>query len=292
MRASVFMAGESIARLRHRIAAIETGAAAVAPRPVEDGRPSLAARRGGTELPFGVAAIDAALGGGLQLAALHEVRAGESRDAGAATGFAAALLSRLAQTDTRPILWVVEKTAGAEAGFPYGTGLGGFGLDPRHLILVTVTRPGETLWVIEEGLRCRGLAAVLGEIRGNPRSLDLTASRRLALRARENGVTGLLLRQSNAPGAGAETTRWQVAPRPASVTDDFFPGIGRPAWRLALERNRRGLTGTFDVEWDHERQSFARTGNVWSRKPPLSLPAPALPADRPAYPEKPRALVA
>ena len=51
-------------------------------------------------------------------------------------------------------------------------------------------------------------AAVFAEIRGHPRRLDLTASRRLALRARKGGVMGLLLRHAAVSEPGAETTRW------------------------------------------------------------------------------------
>lgn len=289
MRASVFMAGNGIARLRRRIAEIETAGASADPRSDEEGAISLGAGRGTAALPFGIPDLDRALAGGLRRAALHEIRAAESREAGAATGFAAAILARLACTDSRPILWVTEAAAGHEAGDLYGTGLGGFGLDPRRLIVVTAVKPADALWVFEEALRCRGLAAVTAEIRANPRQLDLTASRRLALRARENGVMGLLLRQSNQDDAGAATTRWRVTPRPASVTDDFAAGVGLAAWRLTLERNRRGLTGTFDVEWDHDRQNFA---TATSRRAALSLAAPAVSFDRPASPPDARPLVA
>jgi len=215
------------------------------------------------------------LAGGLRRAALHEMRCDESRDTAAMTGFAAAVLARLGTEDDRPILWVVEAAAASEAGFPYGAGLARFGLDPRRLIVVRVARAADALWVFEEGLRCRGLAAVLTEIRGQPRLLDLTASRRLALRAREHGVMGLLLRQSNGALPGAASTRWLVTPRPATATDDYPAGIGHPVWRLTLERNRQGATGTFDVEWDHERLVFAEPA------PALSRPRPSLPVDRP-----------
>jgi protein ImuA len=285
------MAGNGIARLRRRIAEIEgagtAGAAEI--RPGEENGVHLAPRRGAPTLPFGIPEIDGMLAGGLRRAALHEISAAESREAGAATGFAAAILARLARSDSRPILWVVEASAGHEAGDLYGTGLGSFGLDPRRLIVVTVAKPADALWVFEEALRCSGLAAVTAEIRANPRQLDLTASRRLALRARENGIMGLLLRQSNHDDAGAATTRWRVTPRPASVTDDFPAGIGLAAWRLTLERNRRGLTGTFDVEWDHDRQNFA---SVTPRRAALSLAAPAVSFDRPAPPPDARPLVA
>jgi protein ImuA len=201
------------------------------------------------------------------------------------------------------VLWIVERAAADEAGSIHGRGLEQFGFDPRRLILVRLKMARDALWVFEEGLRCHGLSAVITEIRGYPRLLDLTASRRLALRAREHGVMGLLLRQSGTTQAGAtqagatqagatqagatqagatgggahhadaSTTRWLVAPRPATADADDPAGIGNPAWRLTLERNRTGIPGTFDMEWNHARRTFA-----------LLASAPAEFIDRPAHP--------
>ena len=290
MRASVFMAGESIARLRRRIGEIEGKPADGGP--TEGGGPTLASGiRSRSVLDFGIPPLDERIGGGLKRNGLHEIRAGETRDAAAATGFATALLARLAVTDSRPILWVMETAAGREAGLPYGTGLDRFGLDSRRLVVVHVRRPGEALWVFEEGLRCRGLAAVLAEIRGSPKQLDLTASRRLALRAGESGVMGLFLRQAGAVLPGAAATRWLVAPRPASPVDDFPAGIGRPVWRLVLERSRTGATGSFDLEWDHDTCTFALAGARAGRAA-LPVPRPSLSPDRPDLSPDPRPLVA
>jgi len=255
-------------------------------------------------LPFAIPRLDRILGGGLRRAALHEIRSGESRDAASATGFAVGVLSLLTQHQEarrtegptgkhqearserqratgKKIMWIVESAAAHEAGFPYAAGLRRFGLSPARLIVVRVTKPGDALWVFEEGLRCRGLAAVVAEIRGNPRQLDLTASRRLALRAGAHGVMGLLLRQTAHVGPGAAATRWLVAPRPAATTDDYPEGIGNPAWRLTLERNRSGATGVFDLEWDHELGTFAESAPAGAAH---SLPVAALPADRPPPP--------
>lgn len=339
MRASVFMAGGGFARTegrgqmaddRKRVAL----SSALRSLSSDVCRPS-------SVLPFAIPRLDRILAGGLPRGALHEVRCSESRDAAAATGFAAAVLARLAAEEarsellratgtqgqearsaargeersdrdqenrptekqgeearkaggltgkqgdsSRPVLWVVEAAAAHEAGFPYGAGLGRFGLPPARLIVVSVTKPGDALWVFEEGLRCRGLSAVLTEIRGHPRQLDLTASRRLALRAREHGVMGLLLRQSDRAEPGAATTRWLVSPRPAAVTDDYPAGIGRPAWRLTLERNRLGATGVFDVEWDHDRRTFAESASTdaAAADPAHSLPVAPVPFDRPPAP--------
>jgi protein ImuA len=303
MRASVFMAREGFAQLARRIAEIEGrprpedgagNAFTIAPPAGPEAHPAparqlLSPRRGGAVLPLGVTETDLLLSGGLRRNALHEIRAGETRDTSAASGFATAMLARLASCDDRPILLVIEEAAARESGAPYGPGLDQFGLDPARLVVVATRRAQETLWVFEEGLRCAGLAAVLCELRGHPKALDLTASRRLALRARESGVTGLLLRQAAAAEPGAASTRWRVAPRPAATVDDFTEGIGRPAWRLDLERNRAGRTGSFDLEWDHGALSFAI-----ARGTPAALPVAgaAVPVDRPHLARAARTVVA
>jgi protein ImuA len=232
-------------------------------------------------LSLAIPPLDALLTGGLRRDALHEIRSNFSRDSGAATGFAAALLVRLAAVDPKPILWIVESASADEAGVPYGVGLGAFGLDPHGLIVVRVRRLIDALWVAEEGLACCGLSAVIAEIKGASRLLDLTATRRLALRTR-SGVMGLLLRQVNATEPSAATTRWSVEPLPATNLAGCAGGIGRPAWRLNLERNRRGATGTVDVEWDHGRRTFAPiVGSIApAGQPAHSVSVATLPVDR------------
>ena len=301
MRESVSMARGAFAQLARRIAEIE-GRPSFAEAGSESAGPSLAGppahpaptrqllspRRGGAVLPLGVAAVDRLLGGGLRRNALHEIRAAETREVSAASGFAIALLARLAGLDERPILLVLEEEAAWEGGRPYGPGLGQLGLDPARLVIVATRGARDTLWVFEEGLRCAGLAAVLCEIRGHPKALDLTASRRLALRARAGAVMGLLLRQAGDAEPGAAATRWRVAPRPAAATDDFTEGIGRPVWQLDLERNRGGPAGRFDLEWDHGGLRFAVAGDVAA----LPVPGIAIPRDRPHLADAPRPLVA
>jgi protein ImuA len=247
--------------------------------------PSLSPRRAGTVLPFAIPNLDRVLAGGLRRAALHEIRCAESRDTAAMTGFAVAVLSHLTAEDDRLILWIIEAAAAGEAGFPYGAGLARFGLDAERLIVVRVATAADALWVFEEGLRCRGLAAVLTEIRGHPSLLDLTASRRLALRAREHGVMGLLLRQSDRILPGAANTRWLVTPQPAAASTEYPAGIGHPAWRLTLERNRQGATGVFDVEWNHDKRCFASLADTLREaRPPLPRPVAPLSRDRPFAP--------
>jgi len=115
----------------------------------------------GRTLPFGVAALDAALpGGGLALGALHEVMgAGPDEEDGAvAAAFAAGILARLARTEGTPILWCL----GADD--LYAPALAAYGLAPERLLLARCRSDEDILWAMEEGLRSAVLAAVIGEV--------------------------------------------------------------------------------------------------------------------------------
>lgn len=137
--------------------------------------------------------------------ALHEVIAG---DAGAATGFCLAMAARLACRGGA-VLWCEHPAL--DAGRLYAPGLLRFGLDPGRLIVARVRKDVEALWTLEEGLRCRGLAAVVGETSG----MSLAASRRLQLAAETSGVTALVLRAAAArPAPSAALTRWRVTATP------------------------------------------------------------------------------
>jgi protein ImuA len=94
---------------------------------------------------------------------------------------------------------------------------------------------------MEEGLRCKGLAAVVGEVT----RVSLNASRRLQLCAEETGVTSLILRRwrsarekelANEPNAAA--TRWRVSPHPSLPGD--IDSLERQHWRVELLRVRGG----------------------------------------------------
>lgn len=235
-------------------------------------------------LPLSVPALDAALGGGLPLAALHEIRARESRDGGAAGGFVLALVARLAACRAAPsILWISEADARRETGGLYGPGLMALGLDPSLLVEIAVRTETEALWAFEAALSCRGVGVAVCELR--QASLDLSATRRCALRARGKGVTGFLLRLGNewAEPSAAEL-RFAVSPAPAGVIGGFAAGIGRMAWRLQLEKNRLGPTGAFTVEWNSHERSFAERGAERGEGRAYPEPLSTAPSDRPAHP--------
>ena len=191
----------------------------------------------GRVLALGAAALDGHLpGGGLALGCLHEIAGVAAGDDGAAVGFAAALLGRLAAGRGR-VLWLSRRRD------LYPPGLAGLGLTPEPLIVVAARRDRDVLWAMEEALACRRLAAVLGEVD----EMDLVASRRLQLAAESLGVTGLLLRPpAPRPSASAAVTRWRLA---AAASATAAPGLGPPRWRADLARCRGGRPGRWLLEW-------------------------------------------
>jgi protein ImuA len=219
----------------------------------------------GHALALGVDAIDAALDGGLAFGALHEVAPSEPLYLGAAAGFALALAVRSGKT----LLWIQPEFAGLEAGGLYGPGLELLGLPLQRLLVLRVTRPIDALWAMEEGLKCRALAAVVAELASDGEAADVTATRRLALAARDGGALGLLLRHRPSGEPSAAATRWTVAAAPSRP--DAFGGLGCTAFDLSLVKNRRGPTGRWNIAWNQHEHTFSA----------LSLGMAAAAGDRP-----------
>jgi protein ImuA len=203
--------------------------------------------------PLGLPAMDAVLGGGLACGALHELAPAAPAQFGTAAGFALALAA-LHTAGGRSALFIQTDYAALEAGALYGPGLDCFGLPMERLIVLQVPRPVDALWACEEALKSRGVAVVITELPEAGEAADFTATRRLTLAARAGGGLGLLLRHRPLPIATAATTRWQVAAAPSGP--DRFGGLGRTAFDLSLNRNRRGRCGRFIVCWDHHECLF------------------------------------
>ena len=202
---------------------------------------------------LGAAAIDDPLGGGIESAALHEVQAAGAADLSAATGFFVGLTIRAARTC--PILWVRQDFLDGETGRLHPPGLAELGLDPSRILLVRARDAEGVLRAGAEGARCPALGAVLIEPWGDPRMLDLTASRKLALAAEASGVMTVLLRASPGRHASAARTRWQVSSLPSRALEADAPG--NPVFSLRLLRHRGGLgEREWRVEWCRDRQSF------------------------------------
>ena len=157
----------------------------------------------------------------------------EASGAGLALAFA---LDQAGQHDQRPWLWVQDAAALRLSGRPYRPGLPS---SLRHRLLhVAAKSPEDALFALEEGLRCRDLAFVIGELAGNPRALSFTASRRLSLVAEVHGVPLWLVRLDAARDLSSARQRWEVAAAP-SLPPRWNPAApGAPAWQAELFRAR------------------------------------------------------
>jgi protein ImuA len=171
---------------------------------------------------------------------------GEGSGAGLALALALdALRSAVAGAgeDTRQVLWVQDRAAIRLGGRPC---LAGLPPDLRHrLIHVAAATPEDALFALEEGLKCRDLACVIGEIAGNPRALSFTASRRLSLTAERHGVRLWLVRLDAAPDLSSARMRWstRAAPSPPPRWNAAAPGTA--SWHAELFRARAHAPG----EW-------------------------------------------
>lgn len=220
----------------------------------------------GTRIPLGHNAADAALCGGLMRGALHEIFAADA----SASGFAAGLARRTA--GSKRILWIVQDYSALEQGAVAPTGLAEFGADPASLLLLCAANATDALRATADALSCSALGAVIVEIPGQPKILDLVASRRLVLGAQSKGVTVFLLRPMAEAEPSAAETRWLIRGRPSADTDDW----GTPRFDADLTRNRHGETGRWAMEWCCDDGAFreeARSGAVVS--PPADRPPAA-----------------
>ena len=139
----------------------------------------------------------------------------------------------------KPLLWVQDRMSQREAGKPYPPGL------PQELkmILVTVSRPVDALWAMEEGLHCDAIGAVLGEVWGDPAALDFTATKRLAMRSEARSIPALLVRRAAHPNLSAARQRWRIASLPARLNPDDNRAPGEPLWQADLFRARGRAPG-------------------------------------------------
>lgn len=225
---------------------------------------------GESRLVLGAATVDTALGGGLDRQRLHEIVPGGTFQLGAAAGFACALAAMAGQKNQNgSIVWIQQRFAALEGGAPYGPGGDVFAIAATRWLIVQTHTAKDTLWAMEESLRCTGVAAVIGEMAGAGEDADLTATRRLNLVLQERQTLGLLLRQQTLAGTSACATRWRVTAAPGR--GDGLGGIGGLALALTLEKNQRGPCGGWHVEWNRDERCFADFGTTF----PVAVAAPS-----------------
>jgi protein ImuA len=193
---------------------------------------------------------------GLAGARHSEIFASSREGCGAAAALALAFDGlRAEQADPKDVLWVQDRASVRLTGRPYRPGLPG-SLRGR-LIHVLADSCEDALFALEEGVRCRDLACVIGELAGNPKALDFTASRRLSLAAEKHGVPLYLVRLDAARDLSSARMRWDVrsavSPRPRWNRD----APGNPAWHAELFRARAHPPGQWTLHDDATALSVA-----------------------------------
>jgi protein ImuA len=169
--------------------------------------------------------------------AIHEFVATEINTQVAASGFIAAIISSLMK-DSGVVLWI----SASRTIFP--PALKAFNIDPGSVIFIDLKNEKEVAWALDEALKLKGLAAVVGEMH----DINFTASRRFQLAVEQSQVTGFLFNRKNISASNACLTRWRISAR-ASVVEDDLPGLGFPCWKVELLKVRNGRPGAWDLAW-------------------------------------------
>ena len=177
---------------------------------------------------------------------LEEVCAVGIRDMAGALVFA---LSRLPESDVRPLLLAAGRRWSGEHGRPYGPGFRGAGLDGRGpgLILTEGRTEGELLWIMEQALRSGAVSAALATVE----AASLAQTRRLEFAARDGAAVGVLLRQTEG-GLSAARRRWRITTLRSASNPDDLRAPGGFALAAELTRSRSERPGLWKLEQDDE----------------------------------------
>ncbi len=147
----------------------------------------------------GLPGLDAVLGGGFAMAAVHELVAAREGSA------ACTVALRTAACAAGGHKWIFYIDTNRDL---YPPGVVQLGVPLGRLVVVRVGRPAEALWVGEQTLRCRAVGAVVLPLR----DVEAHASRRLQLAAEAGGGVGLLIRSDPRGGHTFAASRVRFEP--------------------------------------------------------------------------------
>ncbi|RVU02064.1 Error-prone repair protein ImuA [Mucilaginibacter limnophilus] len=172
---------------------------------------------------------------------VHELVCASSEQAAASGGLVSGILSAL-MPPGGVCVWI-----GRDRRL-FAPALSSFGIEPHQVIFISLMNDKDTLWVMEEALKCPGLSAVVCELR----EMDFRQSRRFQLAVEHSRVTGFVLRNAGKLGSTACAARWQVRSLPSADLDGL-PGPGFLRWQVDLLKVRNGQTGSWVLEWQDGR---------------------------------------
>ncbi len=148
------------------------------------------------------------------------------------------------------------------------------GLDPRLLVTVRAADTDAALRTAADALACDALGAVVLEVWGQARQLDLVASRKLTLAAQASGVTALAAADGGGAAALDRGDKMDRARGAFAAGRARLDAWGAPVFDAQLVRNRHGPVGRWIMEWKCDECLFSE---------PAAYPQPvaATPAHRP-----------
>lgn len=190
--------------------------------------------------PIGLGLLEAAFPGGIfTRGAVHELISNSSEAATCTSGFISVVLNKLMPKEGCCV-WV----STVPRRSIYAPALKTFGVDPERILFVDAANQQQTLWVLEEALKCASLSAVVGELT----ELNFNDSRRLQLAVEKSQVTGFVHRfRPKTENAVACVSRWKVTPAASTLLTNS--GVGFANWQVQLLKVRSGQPGEWQVEW-------------------------------------------
>lgn len=189
-------------------------------------------------------------GGTFPRGAIHELISTSSEDASCTSGFLSVVLNKL-MPQGGSCLWI--STVPRRSVFP--PALKAFGVDPERILFLDAPRPKETLWAIEEALKCGALSAVVGELS----ELSFNESRRLQLAVENSRVTGFIHRfRPKSENAVACVSRWKITSLPSELPNSK-PGLGFPRWNIELLKVKNGVPRSCQVQWSDTGLEYLQT---------------------------------
>ncbi len=170
--------------------------------------------------------------------AVHEFITDATEDLAATSGFVCGILASL-MLHNGAAIWITRR------GAVFPPALASFGIDPHRIIFIYLQKQQEIQWVLEEALKCRGLAGVIAELP----EFSFTVSRRLQLAVEQSMVTGFIIRKPlRNLTTNACIARWKITSLP-SVLPGNMPGVGYPRWQVELQKVRNGRPGKWQIEY-------------------------------------------
>jgi protein ImuA len=171
------------------------------------------ARRSWGRCPTGLTKLDAVLGGGFARGCIHELLTPTDATAAWSLALWAATQAVSPSPEAKPTettrSWIFYIDT---RGDFYPPGTAQLGVPLERLLIIRTPRTTDALWVCEQALRCKAVAAIVLPIR----TIDAYVSRRLQLAAETGGGLGLVLRREAQGGHTFAATRLRIDPLPHS----------------------------------------------------------------------------